>query len=128
MSDKDYRGLSRSDLEIKCAMLEIKDYYAKQESEDTQNYLIGRISALTEATTEPAPVASESDQLVQAPAPPGPSGRRGAPGSMRDRESGVERSAHTRTRAYRNGGLARSTPTTYVSLPSCEIDVLIHHI
>lgn len=131
MSDEDYRGLSRVHLELKCGILEIERRSAKQESEEIKNFLFRRVAdlAANEAITEPAarapPVASGSGQLVPAPALPGPSERRGsaALGSMRDREPGVERSAHTRTRrAY--AGSAR--PTTYVNLPSssCRIDVL----
>jgi hypothetical protein len=75
-------------------------------------------------------VVSGSGQLVHAPALPGPPVRNSTPGSMRDRELGVERSAHTRSRsrAHRDGGPVRSTPTTYVSLPSCGIDVFTCHV
>ena len=135
MSNEDYRGLSRALLEMNCERLDMEAQSANKLVEGYRN-MFDRVSGLAATRTReparalpaPAPVASESDQLVRAPALLGPSGRRGALGSIRDGESGVERSVHTRTRTYRNGGFARSTPTTYVNLPSCGIDVLIHHI
>jgi hypothetical protein len=140
MSDEDYRGLSQAELELQCGIYKIGWRSARREIEDIKNFLFRRVPdpAAGEATTEPAralpapaPVASGSGQLVQAPALPGPPVRSSAPGSMRDRELGVERSlrsAHTRTRAHLDGGLVRSTPTAYVSLPSCGIDILTCHI
>ena len=130
MSDEDHRGLSQAQLGLKCGIFEIGWRSARQEIEDIKTFLFHRAPdpAAGEATTEPAPVASRSGELVQAPALPGPPVRSSALGPMRDRELGVERSAHTRTRAHRDGGLVRSSPTAYVSLPSCGIDVSTCHI
>src|ERR1700679_3016862 len=113
MSNEDYRGLSRALLEANCERLNMEERAANQLVEGYRK-LFRRVSELAAraATTEPAralpapaPVASGSRQLVRAPALPGPSERRSALGSMRDREpaSGVERSAHTRTRRAYGG-------------------------
>jgi hypothetical protein len=137
MSDEDYRGLSQAELVYRCGLLEIQLSCAKRQTEKITNYSILQFRrvpdpAASEATTEdarappaPAPVAGGSGQPVQAPALPGPSVRRSAPRS-RDREPGMERSAHTRTLAY--GDRATCTPIMYVSLPSYGIDVLTCHI
>jgi hypothetical protein len=117
MSNEDYRGLSRALLELNCERLNMEERAANQLVEGYRN-LFRRVSDLAarEATTEPAralpapaPVASGSGQLVLAPALPGPSERCSALGPTRDREPGVERSVHTRTRRT-YGGPARNTP------------------
>jgi hypothetical protein len=137
MPDEDYRGLSQAELVFRCGILEIQKRCAKRETEEIINFSFLQYPrvpdpAASEATTEdaralpaPAPVAGGSGQPVQAPAPPGSSVRRSAPRS-RDREPGIERSAHTRTRVY--AGRATCTPIMYVSLPSYGIDVLTCHI
>jgi hypothetical protein len=90
-------------------ILEIGNRCAKQQNQEIKNLLFRRVlpvdPAASEATTEPAralpapaPVAGGSGQLVQPPALP--SVRPSAAGS-RHREPGIERSAHTRTRALR---------------------------
>jgi hypothetical protein len=97
MSDEDYRGLSQAELKkLKCGIYKIGLRCAKQKIEDIKDFLFRRVPdpAASEATTEPAPVAGGSGQLVQAPALPGPSVRRSAPGSICDREPGVERSVN----------------------------------
>ena len=122
MSDEDYRGPYLCKAELKYAICEIELRCARQEIEEIKDFLFRHVPdpAAIEATESaralpaPAPVAGGSGQLVLAPALPGPSARRTAPGSLRDREFGAERSVHTRNQAF--GGLARNTPTTYVSL------------
>jgi hypothetical protein len=148
MSDEDYRGLSPDQLILKCRILEIRKRRATQETEDIIKLLFPNPAA-SQTTTEtdaralraPAPVASGSGQVVQAPqeasAPPGTSVRRSLspPGSdisntlvyrgrngehrrsLRNRGPGMEspRLTHTRTRANRDRTTC-STSIKYVSL------------
>jgi hypothetical protein len=117
MSDEDYRGLSPDQLILKCRILEIRKRRATQETEDIIKLLFPNPAA-SQTTTEtdaralraPAPVASGSGQVAQAPqeasAPPGTSVRRSLspPGS--------DDTSNTRT----NRDRATCTPIEYVSL------------
>ena len=132
---EDYQDLSRAELEFRYGMLAAKLREKKQHNRATKQFVrdIEKLMsrhvhlAVSGATTlEPdaraLPVAGGSGQPVprQAPAPPNRSLRRDGEhrGSMRDRGPGMERLAHTQTRANRDR--ATCTPIEYVSLSPTE--------